>query len=117
MVFWCSDWHILSPEEVKAIAAHAPMSVEELKALRLIGDKKVEEYGARIVKAIKIYVEREKLEAELVKRPAKRPRTASAAGKKPAPSSTVIEIKDDDDEFDNGIDYASIDLDALAKSA
>jgi hypothetical protein len=93
------------------------MSVEELKALRLIGDKKMEEYGARIVKSIKIYVERENLELHLAKRPSKRPKTASEATNKPSSSSTVIEINDDDDEFDNGIDYTAIDLEALAKSS
>ena len=71
----------------------------------------MEEYGARIVKPIKFYVEKEGLEDEVArKRPAKpfKEKSASTA------SNKIIEIKDDDDddddEFENGIDYDAIDL-------
>ena len=68
----------------------------------------MEEYGARIVKPIKSYVDKEGLEDEVArKRPAKpfKEKSASSA------SNPIIEIDDDDDdEFENGIDYDAIDL-------
>mmetsp|Transcript_12438 Transcript_12438/g.21777 ORF Transcript_12438/g.21777 Transcript_12438/m.21777 type:complete len:172 (+) Transcript_12438:2-517(+) len=102
-------WNILSNEEMKAIASQAPITKEEISELGILGDKKLEEYGARIVKAIKLYVEKEDLERQLSRRPAKRRRTAS--------EPPIIEIDDDDEDYDQGVDYSRIDLDAIAKQA
>lgn len=100
-------WNILRPEETKAIAAHAPVTVAELKDLGVISNAKVEEYGARIVKPIKIHVERNGLEGYLLKRPAKRARTDKDA------SAGAATATGDDGEFDAGIDYSALDLSSL----
>ena len=103
------DWHILSGGEVKAIASHAPMTVDELKAIGILSEKKLEEYGARIVKPIKMYVKKEGLEEQVAR---KLPATKSLNGKvSRTDANQIIEIvDDDDDEFANGIDYDAIDL-------
>jgi bloom syndrome protein len=109
-------WNILNGADIKQIAAQAPTTLEELKSLQLLSDKKVEEYGGRIVKMVNAYVENHDLRSYLAKRPpAKRPRTAqAAAAKKPPVSSNITVIEDsDDDEFDNGFDYSAINLDDL----
>lgn len=71
----------------------------------------MEEYGARIVKPIKRFVEKEGLEGILEGK--QRP-TSAKGYKTNNPCEQVIEIPDDDDddadEFDDGIDYSAIDL-------
>ena len=70
----------------------------------------MEEYGARIVKPIKRFVEKEGLEDQLSLQRKKAGK--SSRGSKSNTSEEVIEIADDEDgdEFDNGIDYSAIDL-------
>jgi HRDC domain len=103
---------------MKSIAAHAPMTMEELEACQVIADQKVQEYGNRIVNTIKHFVEEGNLQEYVQKRSVKRSRAVSSSGdaKKPPPAAdSVIEI-DDDDEFDDDIDYSAIDLDAVMKT-
>ncbi|KAG7355950.1 ATP-dependent DNA helicase RecQ [Nitzschia inconspicua] len=110
-------WHILSNEDIKAIAAHAPMTLEELVACQVIPDQKVKDYGDRIVRAIKRHVENEKLHECVRNRPAKRPKVDTGVAKHVPPTvNPIIEIEDDD-EFDDGIDYSALDFAALEKSA
>lgn len=100
-------WHILSGGEVKTIASNAPTTVDDLKTIGILSEKKLEEYGARIVKPIKMYVKNEGLEDQVaLKRPAKPFKESSKTD-----SKQIIEINDDeDDEFASGIDYDAIDL-------
>ena len=111
-----SDWNILTGEDIKTIASSAPTSIDELTTLGILGEKKVEEYGARIVKKIKLYVEKEELEHHLAsKRTTKRSKQKNVNNlSKLIDQSTIIEIEDDDDddddEFESGIDYDAINL-------
>lgn len=105
-----SDWNILTGEDVKTIANNAPTTIEDLKALGILGEKKLEEYGSRIVKPIKLFVEKEGLEDQLQRQ---RRNAGMSSGKNSSRNKTseeVIEIADDDDEFETGIDYSAIDL-------
>ncbi len=108
------DWNILTGEDVKTIANNAPTTIDDLKALGILGEKKLEEYGARIVKPIKRFVEKEGLENQLSLQRKKAGKSSSSKGSKSNANSSeeVIEIADDEDgdEFDNGIDYSAIDL-------
>ena len=71
----------------------------------------MEEYGARIVKPIKMFVEKEGLEDELVERKRHLAKSAKENTRSKTLSEQIIEIPDDDDdEFDDGIDYSAIDL-------
>ena len=66
----------------------------------------MEEYGARIVKTIKTFVDKEDLDPEMS-------REANSFKKNPMnfPHERIIEIPDDEeDEFENGIDYSVMDL-------
>ena len=105
-----ADWNILTGEDIKTIASHAPTTLDNLKALGILGEKKLEEYGARIVKPIKSHVEKEGLGEQLLQR-----KQAMSSNEKRATgkaSEEIIEIADDeeDDEFDDGIDYSAINL-------
>ena len=93
---------------MKTIASNAPTTIDDLKALGIIGEKKLEEYGARIVKPIKTFVDKEGLESELSR---KRPGSSFKKNQSNSPPEQIIEIQDDEeDEFENGIDYSAIDL-------
>lgn len=72
----------------------------------------MEEYGARIVKPIKRFVEKEGLEDQLSAQRKKAGKLSSKGSSKSNSTDEVIEIADDEDgdEFDNGIDYSAIDL-------
>ena len=104
-----TDWNILTGEDVKTIAYNAPTTLDDLKALGILGEKKLQEYGKRIVKPIYMYVEKEGLGEQL-----KQSKQAKSSNEKRATakaSEDVIEIADDeDDEFDDGIDYSAINL-------
>jgi len=101
-------WNILTGEDIKTIASDAPTTIDGLKALGILGEKKLEEYGARIVKPIKTFVDKEGLEFELSR---KMPRNSFKKNHIDSPPEQIIEIQDDDeDEFENGIDYSVIDL-------
>ena len=105
-----SDWNILTGEDIKTIASNAPTTVNDLKALGILGEKKLEEYGARIVKPITRYVEKEGLEGQLGNRHQVKSSRANKTTDA-ALSDEIIEIADDDeDEFEDGIDYGAIDL-------
>merc|ERR1712194_849823 len=58
-------WNILTGEDVKTIASNAPTTIDDLRALGILGEKKLEEYGARIVKPIKTFVDKEGFEFKL----------------------------------------------------
>ena len=93
---------------MKTIASNAPTTIDELKMLGILGEKKLEEYGARIVKPIKRFIEKEGLEDEVAM---KRPSKLFMENKSNNAPDQIIEIRDDDDdEFENGIDYDAIDL-------
>jgi hypothetical protein len=106
---------------MKTIAAQVPMTIEELKALGLLGENIIKEYGERIVKVVSSYVAQENLEEYINRRPTKRAKldsagASSATAKKPA----VVVLDDSDesrDEFDDGIDYSAIEIPDLKPAA
>jgi hypothetical protein len=130
------DWNILSTDVIRNIAASVPTSVEDLSESGVLGDQKLKEYGERLVKQIKKFVEDNQLEDFLSKRPLKRakivsekhgPSSTSSGPKKKQESSTaksktnttiVIELDDDDDdEFAADIDFSAIDLPSGSSSS
>jgi len=100
-------WHILSVAEMKTIASHAPTTVDDLKTIGILSEKKLDEYGARIVKPIRMYIEKEGLEDQVARKRSKK--SFEENNKKDV--NQIIEIEDEEnDEFENGIDYDAIDL-------
>lgn len=104
-----------------AVASQVPTTVEELHSISGLGENVIKEYGERLVKNIKAFVELEGLQEYLDKRPKKRPRTDPPAGKvkstsantkkRAAPNAaSIIDVDADDDEFDVGIDFSAIDI-------
>ena len=90
----------------------------------VMGEEKLKEYGGRLVRVIKQFVEANGLEDYIANRPGKRTRSddlgstkvaavvvpkASRAGQAKA-RKAVIEIDDDDDEFQTDIDFATIEI-------
>ena len=102
------------------------MTKEDLAAMGVLGENKLEEYGDRLIRQITAFVKKENLTEYVKSRPnSKRAKQAdgTAAEKKileekqPAKTGShvkkeIIEIDDeDDDEFDDcDIDFAAIEL-------
>ena len=98
------DWNILSSNNIKNVASNAPTTVEELSALGVLGENIVQEYGERLVHFIKKFVNDNKLQEYLIRRPLKRPKRSTcradlespgtALGKTPD-SKPAIKLEDD----------------------
>jgi bloom syndrome protein len=101
-------WNILSNEAMKSIAAQAPMTVEDLKAIGVLGENIIKEYGERIVKIVSSYVAQEGLEEYVARRPSKRAKVVAGSSSDP----TVVEVLDDfgEDEFGADIDFSAIEI-------
>jgi ribonuclease D len=120
------DWHILSDPTIKSIAAFAPTTEDELVSMGLLGEQKMKDYGSRLVRKVKQFVEKNGLEDFVANRAGKRTRTDDSATTevaavvvqsasssavrtgKPKARKAIIEIEDDDgvDEFGAAFDYS-----------
>ena len=127
----------MSNSAMTQLAAHVPTSMEELSDLGILGENVVNDYGERLVRNISSFVQQNNLEKYLERRAAKRPKvvaggTAAAAA---APSSSAAAaarstgtagassselaskgIGKENEDFDAGIDFASIDLPAAGNA-
>jgi bloom syndrome protein len=96
-------WNILSNSTVKQVALCAPTTVEELRAMSIVGENIIKEYGEQLVRAVNRFIDENNLESFIAQRPAKRlkmgPSSADKAGK-----------ETNDDEFDSGIDFSAIEI-------
>ena len=111
----------MNGETMTTLASQAPMTVEELHFIGGLGENVIKEYGERLVKNIKAFVQFENLHEYIAKRPKKRPRVEESTGKTKSVSSelkkhavpkpaSIIELNEDDDEFDVGIDFNAIEI-------
>lgn len=97
-------WNILSNDAMKSVAAQVPMTMAELTAIGTLGENIVKEYGERLVKVVKTFVESNSLDEYVKDRPiSKRAKTSDSASRTTSP----IEV---DDEFDADIDFGLIDV-------
>ena len=127
----------MSNSAMTQLAAQVPTSMEELSDLGILGENVVNDYGERLVRNISSFVQQNNLEKYLERRAAKRPKvvaggTAAAAA---APSSSAAAaarstgtagassselaskgIGKENEDFDAGIDFASIDLPATGNA-
>ena len=95
----------MSNSAMTTFASKVPTSIEQLSALGILGENVQKEYGERLVKNIKAYVNQENLQHYLDKRDSKRARVTNVDKK----SSEIVEI---DDEFETDIDFNSIKMPA-----
>lgn len=120
MIFF-SDWHIMNGKAMTTVAAQAPTSLEDLNEVGVLGENVVKEYGERLVKNIKAFVELENLQKYIDRRPPKRlrsdesselhsPTTKKPAASKAPPARAVIDVDNDEDEFEVGIDFNAIEI-------
>ena len=109
----------MSSEVIKTIASSVPTSIEELGALGVLGEQKLQEYGSRLVRQINKFVEDEGLDGYIKKRPkrAKLSQSSNSTSKgrkgkpietKPKPKEVIMLDDDDDDEFGCDIDFSAI---------
>lgn len=84
--------------------------MEELKALGILGENVEKEYGERLVKNIKAYVNQENLQHYLDARNAKRPKLNGSTPKKNCDEKSTPQIVDIEDEFATEIDFNAIEI-------
>jgi ribonuclease D len=110
----------MTGKAMSTVAAQAPTNLEDLNEVGVLGENVVKEYGERLVKNIKAFVELENLQKYIDRRPTKRLKrdesselhsatTKRPAASKPPPARAVIDV-DDDEEFDVGIDFNAIEI-------
>jgi len=97
-------WHILSHDNMKAVAAQVPMNVEELKGMGVLGENIIKVYGDRICRLVSSFVVNNDLEQLVKSRPKKRLKvdSASSAGNDnmgKAQSKGANEFDDPDIDF------------------
>ena len=98
----------MSNQKMAIVAKLVPTQIEELADCE-IPENVQKQYGERLIKNINAYIEQENLLRFIQNRPKKKLKTtmeADDAENKPI----LIHIQDSDDEFDDGIDYAAINL-------
>lgn len=132
------DWNIMSNSAMTQLAAQVPTSMEELSDLGILGENVVNDYGERLVRNISSFVQQNNLEKYLERRAAKRPKvvaggTGAAAAAAPSSSAAAAArstgtagasssrlaskgIGKENEDFDAGIDFASIDLPAAGNA-
>jgi hypothetical protein len=98
-----TDWNILNGEQMKEIASKVPTTSDEL-AECMVPEHFQKEYGERLLKNINAYIESENLRDIIEKQPRKKQKRKG----NDAADQDVIVV--DDDEFDDGIDYAAIEM-------
>ncbi|KAL7568679.1 hypothetical protein ACA910_021677 [Epithemia clementina (nom. ined.)] len=108
-------WNILSNDAMKSIASQTPTTIEDLKAIGSLGENIVKEYGERIVRVVKTFVESHGLQ-EYLNRPAKRAKTGISHLKISNPN-VKVDKEDDPDEYDAGIDFEVIEIPDSGRSA
>jgi bloom syndrome protein len=99
------SWHIMKPESVRAIARQVPTTIDELKAVNVLGENIIKTYGERLLRTINAFVNANEGVRELLgqQRPNKKLKEAVAV----APS---VARKPSLDEFDDDLDYSAIAL-------
>ena len=97
-------WNIMSNDSMKLIAARVPMSMEALKAVGVLGENVIKDYGERIVAVVSSFIEQKDLgDYVLQHRPNKRAKVVEVV-------DMLDDEDDDEDEFATDIDFGSIPL-------
>jgi len=110
-------WNIMSSQNMTKVAIQVPTTMEELADCDLPQNVQ-KQYGERLVKNINAYIEKENLQEYVANRPKKKQRTAPVVDRSKSESSKpiLIDVPDDSgdefDEFDDGIDYSTIQIPA-----
>lgn len=100
-------WNIMNQNAIATIAAHVPLSIDELNDLAVLGENVVKEYGHRLIKNINVFVKQNDLEKYLGGKSRKRQKSEESSNpitpQNAAPKMTST-------EFDTDIDFSAIEL-------
>lgn len=91
------------------IAKKVPTTVEELSELGL-AENIEKEYGSRLVKNIKSFVDMEKLEKYMKLKKKSIEKKAKKNVRQSSYHDAIVVDESDEDEFDNGLDFSAISL-------
>ena len=100
----------MSNNAMSSLAAKAPTSKEELHEMEILGENIEKEYGERLVKSIKSFIQQNNLDHLIENRKSKRQKIESTPDSFTQNGETKVEIVDITDEFDAGIDFSAIEI-------
>jgi hypothetical protein len=97
-------------QKMANVATQVPTTLDELADCELPQNVQ-KQYGERLIKNINAYIEQENLQEYVENRPKKKQKAAFETSN-PESKPILIDVpdSDNDDEFENGIDYAAIEL-------
>ena len=98
----------MSNQKMAVVAKLVPTQLDELVDCE-IPENVQKQYGERLIKNINAYIEQENLLHFIQNRTKKKLKT-TMEGNDTESKPILIDIQDSDDEFDDGIDYAAINL-------
>ena len=105
-------WNIMSNQGMSTIASKVPLSIEELNELGVLGENVVKEYGDRLIKNLNAFIDQNDLHKYIKVRESKRRKVEKNTPSAPVTNDSL------DVEFDDSIDFSSIELpDASFSSA
>ena len=105
----------MSNQKMGVVATQVPTKLEELADCEL-PENVQKQYGERLIKNINAYIEQENLHHIIQNRPKKKLKLA-VEGNDAESKPILIDIHDSEDEFDDGIDYAAIEMPVTKQTA
>ena len=103
-------WNIVSNDAMKAIAVQAPTTLDQLKAIGVLGENVVKEYGEKFVKIVTTFVEQRKLEKYISRRPKRKKIDSATNSLAPSMPTDTDASKDVDDEVTTDIDFSAVEI-------
>lgn len=102
-------WHIMTQMTMNNIAAQVPMSIDELNELGIVGENVAAEYGERLIRMIRSFIEQNQLHKYIdAKRENKRQRTQQDRSMSNGPISSEDSIAVLDEFAGIDVDFFSI---------
>ena len=106
----CEDWNIMGNQKMANVATLVPTTLDELADCELPQNVQ-KQYGERLIKNINAYIEQEHLQKYVENRPKKKLKAAvEMSNLESKPILIDVPDSDNDDEFEDGIDYAAIEI-------
>jgi hypothetical protein len=97
----------MSTQKMSVVANQAPTTLDKLADCEL-PENVQKQYGERLIKNINAYIEQEQLQQYIENRPKKKQQKTSIAD--PEQKPILIDVPDSNDEFEDDIDYAAIEI-------
>lgn len=104
----------MSTQKMSVVANQAPTTLDELADCELPQNVQ-KQYGERLIKNVNAYIEQENLQQYVENRPKKKQQKTAIVD--PERKPILIDVPDSNDEFEDDIDYAAIEIPSTGSAA